>query len=443
MSITHETDDFQESVILKINDSHFSQDEPVYKLRGLTDARSIFRFINAISLDANPRLAKVGRVTTDIEETLLNNPDRYKDLSKGILIATNDLEPLDRNRWNLFFDDLDLEGVIDGGHNLLSIGRHFIHLACGSSVHKTIKSWEDLKPAIIEHSEKIKEILDDCDFKVPVEIVCPGDSDESRGEWPLNVQLINHARNNNAELKDETKANYSGFFDPWKKIIAPVLHDCVEWKTGLKNRHIKTRDLAMLSLVPLSLISESFGVKIKGNALYSSKAQCLTWYTEIFKHDSVSREDGKNRVLYNPLVESALDRANDMIEIYEHLYQQTPHAYNSLNARFARIGVVRKKETGQKFQPKTKFSKQDCSYAYPDGFIVPLLWGMRELLEVKNDAIDWKVDPTDFISDKLPLVMAVYKPHMGAHNNDPQKVGKDVGSYELCSAMVKAWSVHA
>jgi hypothetical protein len=169
----------------------------------------------------------------------------------------------------------------------------------------------------------------------------------------------------------------------------------------------------------------------------------LTWYTEIFKHDSVSREDGKNRVLYNPLVESALDRANDMIEIYEHLYQQTPHAYNSLNARFARIGVVRKKETGQKFQPKTKFSKQDCSYAYPDGFIVPLLWGMRELLEVKNDAIDWKVDPTDFISDKLPLVMAVYKPHMGAHNNDPQKVGKDVGSYELCSAMVKAWSVHA
>ena len=35
-------------------------------------------------------------------------------------------------------------------------------------------------------------------------------------------------------------------------------------------------------------------------------------------------------------------------------------------------------------QPQTHFTEEDVDYSYPDGLIMPLVWGLRALMEVKN-----------------------------------------------------------
>ena len=431
-----DNDHCKESVVLKLAESNLTEDSPISRISGVMDPRSVFRLINNLSLDANPRVAKVGRVTVEIEETLRDNPDRYRDLSKGLLIAAWDIEELDRNRWQVFFNNLSLEGIVDGGHNLLSIGRHLIETAVGEDALKAIKSWSELQPAIKKHAEAVEAIIGDCNFGIPVEIVFPGSSPESLDEWPLNVQLISHARNNNAELKEVAKANYQGHFDFLKDCIPSHLRDKVEWKSG-EGGYIKAQDLVMLSLIPASLISEKFGVKINPPTLYSSKGQCLKWFSEIYEHAEVSELNGKTRKLTNPLFKSALVCGMEFVELYEELYLGFPDAYNKVSKGFGRISCVKqssKKE--QKF--KTKYRRNPCEYKYPDGFIIPILWGLRELLEVRDGEVVWASDPNEFLANSLVEIMNVYYDMISMCDYDPQKIGKNSGCYNLVSSQVRA-----
>ena len=426
------------SVVIKLNEdsSFFCEREKISKLSGVADPRSIYRLLTKINLDANPRKAKVSRVTREIEETLKDNSLHYRDLSKGILMAANDLEELDRNRWQLFFADLTLEGVLDGGHNLLSIGRHFISLACDESVLARIKKWEDLQLVIAENAESIERILDECSFEVPIEVIVPGSAEGAIDEWPLLVQDISQARNNNAELKLVTKANYQGLFDYQKKHISENLHGDIEWKTG-EGGHISPTDLAMLALIPLSLFSEDFGAKINPTTLYSSKGRCLELYENILKDPEVSKLNGKNYEIFNPKVESALAIGLQLISVYERLYMKLPQAYNDCGGKFGGIDGVQKAGGEKKIKPKTKFLKRDCDYRYPDGFIYPLLWAMKDLLKAEDDKISWKHDPESFISQKLVKIMSRYKGLMALAQLNPQKVGKSPTLYANASDYVK------
>ena len=75
-----------------------------------------------MDLDANPRASKTGPVTEAIQDSIGRTPVLFPFKTKGILLAASQYERLGAGRIRILPDNLELEGVLDGGHNLLAIG---------------------------------------------------------------------------------------------------------------------------------------------------------------------------------------------------------------------------------------------------------------------------------------------------------------------------------
>ena len=72
----------------------------------------------------------------------------------------------------------------------------------------------------------------------------------------------------------------------------------------------------------------------------------------------------------------------------------------------------------------------------PDGFIIPLVYGLQALLDRTVNAdgtvrIHWKndLDPMTFLNDNLEKIVSRYKDILPLCDYDPQKVGKASASY--------------
>ena len=80
---------------------------------------------------------------------------------------------------------------------------------------KGAKSWDALKEILSQHEDDIRDNLDPLpEGYVPFEVIYPaGDDMDSLSCFEDQIFIINAARNNNAQLKEETKANHKGLYD--------------------------------------------------------------------------------------------------------------------------------------------------------------------------------------------------------------------------------------
>jgi hypothetical protein len=63
---------------------------------------------------------------------------------------------------------------------------------------------------------------------------------------------------------------------------------------------------------------------------------------------------------------------------------------------------------------------------------MPLVYGLRSLIERDADGrLQWRMDPDDFLTGCFPAIVKKYRVIMDAFRADPQKIGKNEGSYEL------------
>lgn len=430
------------NVVLKIQDASH-QHHRLNKLLGSVALSSLVDLLTIVDLDANPRLSKVGRVTNDIEESLDKQPEIFHFMSKGILVASSNVEELERNRFRLTFDDPELEGILDGGHNSLAAGRFTIKTVvsaidgpeAGDKAVKGIKTWEDLSsawakylPLIREHKDKIPDVL------MPIEVIYPTEDAAGFAYFQEKVLTINAARNNNAELTLETRANKLGYYGEIKDNLDPVLVDEVEWKTNDGGR-VKVRDLVALGLIPLSKIGRTTTDQVKRNptVIFSSKGQCVKLYDELMGEDGVTVEIKGNIVeIVDPLVKSALAMMKDIPRLFDLIYETMPEAYNKAGGRFGKIDEVLKGKS------KTKFYRRSCEYNYGDGFIYPLVYGLTALMKVEEESVQWVTDPDKFLKQHLPGVMKSFYAMITGQQFDPAKVGKSGGAYNLACDLYAA-----
>ena len=189
------------SLIVKIQDSYTQDKYALGKIIGLLDAKNIFNLINAADLEANPRLAKTGRVTDAISDTLKNDPDLFHFKSKGILVSASKCEELERKRYKLTFGDESLEGILDGGHNTLAIALFLLGESFPEETFK-VKTWDEVKKLWDKKSDEVSKLVSDPEkcptFLVPIEVVYPGKDNED--EFIRHILEISDSRNNNAEL---------------------------------------------------------------------------------------------------------------------------------------------------------------------------------------------------------------------------------------------------
>lgn len=443
--------------------SESSQSSQLCKLVGNIPLASFAELLLEADLKANVREAKVSKVTDAIEESLESQPELFHFKTKGLLAAASQVDKLERNRFRMHFKNDKLEGIIDGGHNSLAIGRFILRTTLleeyeESEVDKilrAVKRWTDLKETLDEYSEQILEHKSSLpEALVPFEVIYPSDSHpDSISYFEDQILMINAARNNNAQQKEEAKANQRGLYEELKKNLDSDIAEFVEWRTGEGGR-IKARDLVALSLIPLSKLDLDATKNLQENpaVIFSSKTQCVEIYNRIMGGESdgvVEKVEGHIVKVVDDRVKSALKIMKDIPMLFDYIYERFPHLYSH---GFGKISSVKikgnsdelKSQKGSKDKryvasAKTKFYRNDASHSYGEGFIYPLVISLRELLVVSEQGkLKWSTDPKKFIDDYGKKILdAGFKGIISGNNYDPGKIGKTKYSYEIVSNAFK------
>lgn len=421
---------------------------PVRRIVGFVKARNMLNLFDAADLEANPRSAKAGPVTDAIIESIVETPDTFPFKTKGVLVGSANYEKLERNRYELKFENLKIEGILDGGHNMLAIGTQILRLATGNEKLRLAR-WPDFKASWEKNRDLVEELRkstaeDDgdgpLDFLVPLEILVPStlEDPEVMNEFSSSLLDICAARNNNVELKLETKANQKGFYEEFRKFLPPFIANRVEWKTN-DGGDIKVRDLIALAWIPLSLVDlpeDEDGRRIEAPVpqnIYRNKGECVKLFDRLMSSPAVSKQTGGEyrHELHNTQVGSALELAAQIPLLYDRIYRTFPEAYNDGTGRFGGLTVV-KPAKEMRTKPTTHFTNQPVNYSYPDGLIMPLVYGLKSLIERAPDGrLRWKKDPNDFLDGYFQPIVKKYRVIMDAFRADPQKIGKNEGSYDL------------
>lgn len=432
-------------VVVKFEAVAEQQHGPVKRFVGFALARHLVQLFYAADLTANPREPKAGVVTDAIIESIRVTPETFPFKTKGVLISASHYMELDRKRYELIFNNTRIEGILDGGHNMLAIGTHILVEATGDQrYYKKIKRWPDLVAAWDDRRDEIEQLRHQSagepidtllNFFVPLEILVPTKVDDEEGVAEFNTSLLEicAARNNNAELREEAKANKLGLYEELRKALPPQVAKRIEWKTN-DGGEVKVRDVIALAWIPLSVLNLPFAPKIAPAQIYSSKGACVDAFNEFIAHEEVSKPQGGEYTheLHNTKVGSALGIAGQMPELFDKLYRSFPEAYNQNKGNFGGLTTVRLKKDYKTTKPTTHFTNRPVNYSYPDGYIAPLVYGLRALMKLDDKGnVVWSYDPEEFIEKHLVNIVAKYKVLLGAVNLDPQKIAKTDGYYTL------------
>jgi hypothetical protein len=434
-----------DKVVIRFEQVSEQTEGPVRRIVGFVRAKNMLQLFDAADLEANPREAKAGTVTEDIIGSICDTPETFPFKTKGVLVGASNYSALERRRYEIRFENPKIEGILDGGHNMLAIGTYVLSKALGDEkLTKKIKRWTDLKEAWVANRSEIAALRKlegedpasgPLEFLVPVEVLVPADieNDDVVDEFNSSLLDICAARNNNVELTLETKANKKGFYEYLRKSLQPTIANRVEWKTN-DGGDVKVRDLIALAWIPLSVIDLPIEIKIPPQNIYGNKGDLARHFDTLMSNEAVSSvSDGDyTHELHNTAVHSALVITGQLPELYDKIYREFPAAYNGdREGRFGGLAVVKMADR-MRSKPRTHFTDVEVDYAYPDGLIMPLVYGLKALME--KDAkghVRWKEDPFRFLDEHLESIVKKYRVILDAFRADPQKVGKNEGSYDL------------
>ncbi|HTM82327.1 hypothetical protein [Asticcacaulis sp.] len=425
----------------------------IKRYTGFVRGRDLYPLFDHLSLEANPRAAKTGNVTNAIMESLEKTPELFPFKSKGILIGTSNYEALQRNRFELRFEDLDSEGILDGGHNMLAIGLHMLLAVMDERELARISLWDDMKDLWEKQRNALEAVKEKFDFLVPIELLVPSDVENTASvqQFEMSVLDICAARNNNAQLTQETKSNKLGFYDEIRDRLDPAVASRVEWKSNewesSETKPIKVRDLLALAWIPLNRANEAnllpLDISVTPQNIYRNKGECSKQFDKLMSDKGVSRTvDGPTHELTNHTVASCFDILSDLPQLYDLIYSDFPDAYNSNGFRFGANPIVKMYDPPRReaakdksaflvSQPHTHYLNKPVYYRYPDGLIMPLVYGLKGLMEINDDKVVWAVEPVKFVEMYLKDIAGAYRLVLDMARFDPQKLAKNEASHEF------------
>ena len=449
----------EKSIIIKFEGLSEQTVGGISRIVGLVQARFFVSIIDFFNLEANPRSSKTGPVTDAIQETIANMPSLFPFMSKGILLASSNYEKLERGRIKLKPNNKKIEGILDGGHNTLAIGMYILKQAMdyhGQSLTSKTNNWDLFKSLWVEKRNIVESYLKDIqsgeavstlDFLVPVELLVPCDINDSGCVFSFTNNLLEicEARNNNAELQLTAKANQKGYFadiQEMMKTYNPVIAGRIEWKTN-EGGEIKAQDIIALSWLALNMIDpvrdennmDKYIDSIAPYKLYSGKGACLRQFEKLMSSPDVTKEapDGYHAELFNDEVRSAFRIAADLPDLYDYIYENFPKYYNSNGGHFNAITACKNLNEKRKVKV-TPFKGKKISQLTPDGFIMPLFYGIQALLDKREvngkKEIYWTQPPMSFLDDNFDKIVADYMGNLGLCDYDPQKIGKATKVYD-------------
>ncbi|HEV1999607.1 MAG TPA: hypothetical protein VGQ97_03885, partial [Xanthobacteraceae bacterium] len=276
-----------DNVVIKFEQVAEQVQGPVKRLIGFVRAKHLLGLFDAADLEANPRSAKAGALTEEIIESIEDSPEIFPFKTKGVLIGACEYKALERNRYQLRFKDSNVEGVLDGGHNMLAVGTKILSYVVENKRElNKIRVWDDLKQSWQEHREAIDTIKDYLDFLVPIEILVPSNlaDEDIVDEFKTSLLGICAARNNNVELTLETKANKRGYYEELRKCLPASVQAKIEWKSN-DGGTIKVRDVIALTWIPLSVIDLPEPIVLPPQNIYRNKGECAKLFDRLLDNE--------------------------------------------------------------------------------------------------------------------------------------------------------------
>lgn len=407
------------------------------KLVSSINAQDFIKLLKTANNKVNPRSAKKNAITESIQETLSESPELFWFKSKGMLLATERCEILERNRVRLSFSNEESEGIMDGGHNALAIATFISDKLYGLS----FKTWEECKQfwdgnfdAIVADFQTKSDSFGS--FSIPIEVLYPNDEDGALDEYYDHVAEICSARNNNVQLTDTAKGNKIGLYDALKDRLDEQFN--VIWKPG-EAGNIKSDEVISMASIPLFLLQErellpSDLPQFNIIDTYRAKSKCISFYNAVLSHDEISGKEQGKHVLGNTYIESGLGLVSTLMKFFDKVFAEFPKLYNDISPGFGRIKSVDDKKSKQSI-----FRTRTCDKTYPPGFIYPLVTGIMELIEIdiEKQVLRWKVDPMTIILSDLDMTQ--YIGAIKIANYDPQTVGKQILFYQQARSMFETY----
>ena len=328
-----------------------------------------------LPLDPDPREQNLKtKVAKAIEEGLTKDLDqKFHLLNRGITISAKEVRFNNaKNKVSIIMDDGSEEhGIVDGGHTFKIITRH-------------------------REDPKINQY-------VKLEIMTAIED---------NISEIARARNTSVQVQEKSLANLQGHFDWIKDILRkqPFKNQIayVEFEPG----DVDIRDIiGLLTLFNLDLYPDDRSTH--PIEAYSSKAKCVTKYLE-------------NMETYKKLDTVLLD----ILELYDYIQLKLPEIHKAtrgLSGESSRGAYGKLMEIGGK-RKKSKmlyFLGKDVDYDTPEGWVYPILGGLRFLLREQNGKFQWKVtDPKRFFDQFGPQLLEITIETSKNLGRKPNAVGK-------------------
>jgi hypothetical protein len=341
--------------------------------------------------EINVRDAKIrGRVPKAIRTTFDEKADEFLFMNRGLVIAADKVdykENENKKEIVLTLKDPSIHGLLDGGHTY----------------------------RVVNDSAKALQPNDPPRY-VRVEIITGFDRDT--------ISDVVEARNTSNQVRDESLANLREEFEPLKEVLRDHSYfgsiawsEYEELETG-KAKPIDVRDIISYLI---TFDTGAFNSTTQPLIAYKDKRACLRHF----------QQNKKRLQKFYPLLPDFLKLWDTIHEHWPSWYGEGREEEAGFKGRFGKLTAVVHATEPLYFKGHT------VPYRMPEAYKYPILSATRAAIKVQGRGAGWATDPYQLLEATGRQLAAVVGNTIRSTNN-PNKVGKDVGTWSSCYLVVES-----
>jgi hypothetical protein len=341
--------------------------------------------------EINVRDPKIrGRVPTAIRRTFDEKADEFLFMNRGLVIAAEKVDYTEDGKqkvMNLVMRDPAVHGLLDGGHTY----RVVTESAQGLPPHAPPRY-------------------------VRVELITGFDRDT--------ISDVVEARNTSNQVRDESLANLRQEFDAIKDVLkGEPYFDLIAWSEYEEFDSGKAKPIDVRDIISYLITFDTAAFNSTSQPLiaYKDKRACLRHFQQ---HEKDLRR------LY-PILPDILGLWDTVHDRWPAWYSEGREDEAGFRGRFGKLTAV------VQAQERLYFKGKDVKYRMPEAYKYPILSATRAAIKGQSRAARWATDPFQLLEETGRQLTAVVGNTIRATNN-PNKVGKDVGTWSSCYLVVES-----